>query len=684
MVKFLLTRPVAVTMSFIAVLFLGMVSLQRLPVSLMPDIAIPEITVQLSSPNTSARELENSVVQHLRRQLMQVNHLEDIHSETTDGLATIRLNLEYGTDVNYAFIEVNEKIDMAMNYMPRHVQRPRVMKAGVGDIPVLWLNLSQKKSPHKPTKNDTTRIGNANAGQAFADLSRFAANVISKRLEQLPEVAMVDISGMAKSGIRVVPDMKKLDAMGLLPEHLEQLIKINNNKLGSLSVKDGQYLYNIRFTSELLDRRDIEEIYFNHNDRVFQLKDIALIEEYALPMKGMVVANGDAVVSMAVIKQSDAQINQMKKSLQRLINQFKKDYPDIAFEVTRDQTLLLDYSINNLKQNLLFGSLLAFIIMFFFLRDFKSPFLIGIVIPLSLLVSLLFFHVLKLSINIISLSGLVLGVGMMIDNSIIVIDNITQHWERNSRFQVSNFKSEICNLKPEILNLKPETSNLKSEILNLKPEINNQKSLLEACERGTNEIIRPLLSSVLTTCAVFIPLIFLKGIAGALFYDQAMAVTIGLFSSLAVSISVLPVYYLLFYKKGSGFGKSKLLKKFNAIDYAELYEKGFRLVMRNKLATTMVFVLMLVLAAFIFTQLPRTKLPVFEKDELLLSIDWNEAMHPEANRDLTLALVNSVSAYTENYTAMIGEQQFLLDKTAEMGPAGALVYFKVKEGFRSR
>src|SRR5690606_26156109 len=170
--------------------------------------------------------------------------------------------------------------------------------------------------------------------------------------------------------------------------------------------------------------------------------------------------------------------------------------------------------------------------MFFFMKDFKAPILIGITIPTSLIVCLLCFYLLDISINIISLSGLVLGVGMMVDNSIIVIDNITQHIQRGS-------------------------------------------SLLQACVKGTNEVITPMLSAALTTCAVFVPLIFISGIAGALFYDQALAVAIGLFVSLAVAITILPVYYKLFYSKNGH--KKNSLKRLNllrGLDYEGLYEKG--------------------------------------------------------------------------------------------------------------
>lgn len=144
MIKFLLQRPIAVLMAFTACFIVGLVTYFTIPVSLLPDIAIPEITVQVSGQNTSARELENTVVKTIRQQLMQVASLRDIHSETRDGAAIIRLNFDFGTNTDLAFIEVNEKIDAAMNYLPREVERPRVIKASATDIPVFCLNLTLK------------------------------------------------------------------------------------------------------------------------------------------------------------------------------------------------------------------------------------------------------------------------------------------------------------------------------------------------------------------------------------------------------------------------------------------------------------------------------------------------------------------------------------------------------------
>jgi len=231
-------------------------------------------------------------------------------------------------------------------------------------------------------------------------------------------------------------------------------------------VHEGIYRYSIQFRSALKTVEDVKNIYLKANGKVLQFKDIAEIGIRPRQAKGAFLNGNKDAISFAIIKQSEAKIEDLKKKIGWITYSIGKKYPELKIETSQDQTGILEYTISNLKQSLILGSVLAFILMFFFLKDFKSPLLIGFSIPTSLVISLLFFHLLGISINIISLSGLILGIGMMIDNSIIVIDNISQYIDRN-------------------------------------------ENLFDACVKGTNEIIKPLLSSVLTTCAVFLPLIFL-------------------------------------------------------------------------------------------------------------------------------------------------------------------------------
>jgi multidrug efflux pump subunit AcrB len=612
-------------MSFIALLFLGGVSSVRLPVSLMPDIDIPEVTVQISRPDVSARELENTVVKPIRRQLLQVPRMTNILSEARDGSGIIRMKFEYGTKINYAFIEVNEKIDAVMNNLPRDLERPRVVKASATDIPVFYVNLSLK-----------TEEVDEEISDKFIELSDFAETVIKKRIEQLPQVALADITGLIYPELSILPDERKLKALHVIPDQIQSALEENNLTLGSLLVRDGQYQYNIRFTSILQTSEDVENIYIKVEDRVLQLKDIAEVKIRSQMQKGSYIYRQKSAIGLAIIKQSEARMADLKEEIYRLVSIFERDYPLISFEISQDQTQILDFAISNLKKTLLIGGCLAFLIVFFFLKDARSPFLILISIPVSVVISLLFFHLVGLSINIISLSGLILGVGIMIDNSIIVVDNITQF-------------------------------------------IGRGENLENACVKGTNEVIRPLLSSVLTTCAVFIPLIFLSGISGALFYDQAIAISVGLFVSLAVSITLLPTLFRLFYIKGKTGAIDNFILKISFSNIDKLYEGGLKWFFSLRKWLLPGFFFLLLISTILFLHLPKERMPALDQVELVINLDWNESIHVDENKKRIRSLIKYISENTELSSGFIGEQQFLLNRDLELTISEASVYVKTTD-----
>jgi multidrug efflux pump subunit AcrB len=578
MIRFLIHKPVAVLMTALGILLLGILSSTYIPISLMPDIDIQEITVQVSAKNNSANELESSLVKPLRNSLLQLNHLEDLVSETSNGLATIKLYFKHGTNIDYTFIEVNEKVDRAMSSFPKDVDRPKVIKANVSDVPIYYLNTTLKEG--------TAVNDNGELTQEFIDFNKFTNQVIRKRIEQIPEVALVDVNGLVAPEIVVIPNQPKCVSLGISLKEIEGFITEQQLEIGSILVKDSQYQYNLRLSNSLNNAQDIENIYFNKNDKLYQLSEIASVKEQPRKRKGLVLSNDKEAVSLAIIKQSDARIEDLKKALDATLNSMIVEYPKIDFTLSRDQTKLLDLAIGSLQQSLVWGILLAFFIMFFFLKDLKSPILIGISVPVSIIVCLLFFHLLNISINIISLSGLVLGIGLMIDNSIIVIDNIAQY--RNRGF-----------------------------------------SLSEACVKGTNEVFRPLLSSMLTTCAVFIPLIFLSGITGALFYDQAVAISIGLLVSLTVSILLLPVLYKIFYTRTIRSVKFSGIRWFS---YESLYKIGFRWVMKKQVITLLIFLGLVITTVLLFNGLPKKSMPLISSSETFLNINWNEAINVEENK----------------------------------------------------
>ena len=488
MVKFLLQRPIAVLMAFTAFFIIGLVTYFTLPVSLLPDIAIPQITVQVSGDNTSARELENTVVAPVRRQLLQVAGLRQISSEIRDGAGVIRMEFDFGVNTDLAFIEVNEKIDAVMNSLPKEIARPKAIKASATDIPVLYLNMTLKGDRPYSATNE----------KEFLDMCNLAENVVKRRIEQLPEVAMADMTGVPGHVLQIVPDKEKLAMTDISIEDIENVLSSNNVEPGSMLVRDGYYEYNIRISSMLRTADDVKNIFIRKGERMMQLKDLCSVDIKTQKETGRSLFNGRRAVTLAVIKQSNENMDRMKEKLSETTDYLSSVYPDVEFSVSRNQTDLLDYTISNLQQNLSLGFLLIFIVAVLFLGDVRSPLLIGISMITSIVITFFLFYLCHISLNVISLSGLILAVGMMIDSAIIVTENISQYREKGY-------------------------------------------SLKRSCANGHTEMITPMLSSSLTTIAVFVPLIFMSGIAGAIFMDQAFSITAGLMISYITGIMLVPV-----------------------------------------------------------------------------------------------------------------------------------------------
>ena len=604
MLRTLLHRPIAVTMTLIAIVTLGVLAFDRIPVSLMPDIDVPRIVVQMAAQGSSAREIEQRMVKPMRQQLSQVTGLQNIESTSRTDAGTVTLSFSPGTDMSMSFIEVNEKIDRAMSSMPKDMERPKVMKIGALDIPAFYIDVTGGKAEQT---------------------SRLVRNVISKRLEQVPEVAMVDYSGMVGTQIAIIPDPMRIAGLGISNSEIEKAVSDNNVVLEALSVRDGIYRYTIHFDSQILSVSDIENIYIRHDGRLLQIKDICKVEEMPADRKGIVTSDGKPAITMAVIKQSDAQMSTLQGRIDTLMTQIEKDYPELQLHVTRDQTRLLSYSMDNLQWNLILGIIMASVVLFFFIGGWRMPLLVIISIPLSLVLTLLCFYVIGVSLNIISLSGLILGVGMIVDNAIIVMDNIRQ--------------KKACDDRMIVLSVK--------------------------------EVFMPMLSSVLTTCSVFVPLIFLSGTAGALFFDQAMGITIALFCSLAVASIVVPVYFRSLYRRkefGSRAKENRMIMRW--------YEKGIRFTFRNGRKMILAFAGCIVMILAVSPMIRKERMPVLPHDDAIVTIDWNAGITPEENDRRVKEVLKAAGKYVTSFTTMVGGQDFILSHTKNITSSEAVCYIK--------
>jgi multidrug efflux pump subunit AcrB len=604
-------------MAFTAFFILGIIMYLNVPVSLLPDIAIPEITVQVTGENRSARELEQAVVTPIRQQLLQIGKMRDIRTETRDGNAIIRLSFEYGANTNLAFVEVNEKIDAAMNNIPRDIDRPRVIKASATDIPVFNLNLTLKGE-----END------------FADLCELSENIFRRQIEQLPQIAMVDMTGLVNKEIVILPDNNILAITGITTDEIKAALEENNIDPGSMIVRDGFYEYNIKFTAVLRSIEDIQNIFIRKNDKIFQLKDLAQVELSPEEEKGTCLYNGKRAITMSIIKQTDENMDNMTKALSEVIEHFRKTYPSVEFNISQNQTELLDYTISNLKQNLILAFIFVCLVSMIFMRDIKSPLIIGLSMFISLVISLMFFFLCHVSLNVVSLTGLILALGMMIDNSIIVTDNIGQYRKKGL-------------------------------------------SINDACIKGTNEVIVPMLSSVFTTIAVFIPLVFLSGIAGAIFFDQAFSVTIGLLVSYVTGIMLLPVLYkIVFRTRKTATLKEKEDKPEKKEWVERIYDNVIDWVFSHKALTTIIVIAIFPFCYTLFILIPKEKMPDISQNELMTGIEWNENIHVKENDKRTRDFLAAIDEMTVEHSALVAQQQYLLNRDREQTSSECKIYMK--------
>lgn len=617
MLNRLLDRPVTVTMIMLVIVVLGIVGIRHIPVSLIPDVDVPYVTVKVSAPGVPARELEQSVVRPLRQRFMQINALSDITAVARDEDAVIRLAFDHGTRMNLVFIEVNEQIDRAMSSLPG-IPRPKVFKAGAGDIPAFYVNLTFA------TKGD------------FSELSDYACQIIAKRLEQLSTVAMVDVSGYTEDEILVVPDMDKLAQMGITPEQLGRYISSADVRLGSLTIRDGEYRFSVRFKSFVTDRHDVEDIWFKVGDRAVQVKDVARVMQAPADRLGLVRSDGKDAVTLAIIKQSNARMSELRKDVMAVLDDVSKETPDITCTVTRDQTELLEYSIDSLVMNVFLALFFACLIIFLFMKDARSAALVAITIPLALLFSAFVFYVTGMSANIISLSGFVLGVGMMVDNTIILTDNITSRWNRGD-------------------------------------------SLRNAVVMGTREVLGPMLSSVLTTCAVFLPLVFVSGLAGSMFSDQAVSVTVVLLSSYLVTVTVIPVYYWWWYRGMDSFRPSPLLQRLSWDRGVKLYDRILEEFLKKKSLSWGILLFCLGAIVCSLFYMPKSRLPEMSFQDAVLKIDWNEHITLAQNSDRMKRLEDSISGRVSQMTSMTGVQQFVLDHSGDQSVSEASLYVRCSD-----
>jgi len=522
--------------------------------------------------------------------------LKNIESRTANHTGLIYLTFEYGTRMNLAYIEASEKLDQLTPNFPRDMPRPQVMRINTSDIPVIRLQAIPK------------------AGISYLEVSALAEKILKKRLEQLEGVSLVDINGKQSGIIAVTPNQAALIALGLSESKIVETIKNANQELGGLSVKDGQYRYFVKLLNttgaETIGRLPIRL----KDGSVIALHTVASVRLEPTKQTGYHLFNGKEGLVITVQKQPDSRMNELVPKVEEAAALFKKDYPQAEFALTQDQTFLLDAGISNLEQDLVYAGILTVLLLFMFLGHWASPVLMSISIPVSLIITFIFFYLFGISFNIISLSGLALGIGMLIDNSIVVIDSIM----RKQRSGMSRLESSV---------------------------------------EGTNEVIVPVISQVLTTVAVYAPLVLLSGMAGALVLDQAIGLTISLGTSLLAAFILAPLLCKMLLKnRGEKWKEDTVFYK----QTAKGYHKMIHHILSHKLVYFIITLLLMPMGFWLAACIPVSALPTIEKKESLVTIDWNAPVDAQENLRRVKELLETIQANCTVTEAEVGIKQFLL------------------------
>ncbi|MFA5667844.1 MAG: efflux RND transporter permease subunit [Balneolaceae bacterium] len=600
----LLKKPIASIILVLAVLIFGGVTLSRLSIELLPDVTQPTLLVSTEYPGAPAADVEYRVNEPLEGVLASVRGVQSTRGIARQGQSLIFLTFNWGADLDLAFLNVREKLDLARAALPTQAERPQLIYSSASDEPIATIALTLKNAPNQDFSNRLL-------------LKRWAEQVFSRRLEQQNGIAQALLVGEVKPEVQISYNPKVLDRYGLTLSHVQQVIRDANIFSSSGELRDGWYRYALKIQSRIESLEDIKNIPVISlaNGRVLLLHEIADINIDEADPTSFALLDNQEVLNVLVKKEYGANTVTVFKTLQETLEQVRTENPDIDIRVIREDATYIENSISNLLQTLIIGGVLAFFVLFLFLDDIRSPFTIGVSIPVSIFLTFVIMYLFNIQLNIISLSGLTLGIGLLLDNSIVVLENINRYKKQG----LDKF---------------------------------------EAAKKGTSEIALAVTASTFTTISVFLPLVFLGGFEGAFFRDLAATLSISLVSSLLVALVIIPVFVVQFSGKGSTGILSKVSDGLNTI--IEKYERSLVKVIKKPLPAFMVITLLVVVAGWMFMTMEKSALPESEptRMEYLVTMPGNTALRSAKDaskvitdflmREMPEASVLSIGGYTDN------------------------------------
>lgn len=479
-------RPVAIAMFTFAVLLFGMVSLGRLSVNLLPELAYPTLTIRTDYEGAAPGEVEQLVSKPIEETIGTVKGVRSVRSISRPGQSDVVLEFAWGTAMDFASLEVREKLDILQ--LPLDVEKPRLMRFNPSLDPILRYGLSLEPSSVSTAAMKNMRV--------------YAEQQIKRQLESIEGVASVKIGGALENEIQVLVDQRRLSQLNISVNDVINRLKEENINASGGRIDNGNQAFLVRTLNQFTSFEQIGQLYVaNRNGKSLQLKDVAQITNTYKERDAISRFDGREGAEIAIYKEGDANSVEVARLVSVALERIGEQLPS-AYDLNKvyDQSEFIKQAIDDVKSSAVIGGILAMLILYLFLREFWATFIISVSIPLSVIATFNLMYANDISLNIMSLGGIALAVGLLVDNSIVVLENIDKH-KRRSKGLMANRK---------------------------------------AAAEGTKEVSGAIVASTLTTLAVFVPLIFVEGIAGQLFSDQAMTVSFALLASLIVALTVIP------------------------------------------------------------------------------------------------------------------------------------------------
>ena len=480
-----IARPVTVAMATLAVLLFGSISLDRLGLNLLPELTYPTLTIRTEFEGAAPAEVEEQITRRIEQRVGTINGLREMHSISAAGRSDVVLEFIWGTKMDLASIEVREKLDLVN--LPLDVERPSLLRLNPNLDPIFRLALTRKEPLADPVYDLQT-------------LRRFADDYLKRRLDPVAGVAAVIVGGGYEDEVAVHVDQEQLGRLGLTVQGLGQRLQNTNVNLSGGRLTDGTQEYLVRTVNQFATVEDIgDTIIFQEGARILRLRDVATVEEGHKERDSIMRVNGREAIEISMYKEGDSNTVAVAESIRERLAEIDEQLLR-TFELVTiyDQSTFISAAIDELKEAALLGAILAVLVLFLFLRDFRSTLIITATIPTSVMATFVLMDVQGITLNVMSLGGIALAVGMLMDNAIVVLENISRHRGLG-------------------------------------------KTLIEAAHAGASEVGSAVFASTITTIAVFLPLVFVEGIAGQLFKDQALTVTFALVASLTLAFTLIPM-----------------------------------------------------------------------------------------------------------------------------------------------